>query len=355
VLGARYVLAATGTDTGGSLRLPATACGITALKPSFGRVSAYGVIPLLWSRDHAGPMARSAADCSLLLTAMAGPDQDDPSTLAAPPVPADGYPTRPTPGSKPFAGRTFGVIAGEADDLPAATGDLYAAFLADVQALGAALVEVSLPPTPQGVVGVASLAECGAYHAQFGPAAIPKYRAEIGAIAQAAIAAQGTPVGDYIAFERDRVRFNHAYNALFAEHGLSCVVLPGTTVDGATRDDTAGLTVFSESVGGNVVWANLAGAPALCTPAGRSAATGMPFGVQLGGVPHDDAAILQLAVDYQEAFPHWREAPALDPAPRTIPAATPVDPPDRPYGDPTGTDAKHLAYQIVPTRSTNAP
>jgi aspartyl-tRNA(Asn)/glutamyl-tRNA(Gln) amidotransferase subunit A len=354
-LAARFVPAATGTDTGGSLRLPATACGTTSLKPSFGRVSAYGVIPLLWSRDHAGPMGRSAADCSLLLEAMAGPDQDDPSTLAAPPVPSRGYPTMPTRGARPLEGRRFGVVAGEADSLPAATAALYARFLDDVRALGATLVDVHLPPLPAGIVGVGALAEAGAYHQQFGPTALPKYRTEIGAVVAACIAAQGSAVADYIAFERDRVRFNHAYNALFAEQRLDCVVLPGTTIDGATRNQLAGTTIFSGSVGGNVVWANLTGAPALCTPVGRSSATGMPFGVQLGGLPHTDATILQLAVDYQAAHPYWRDAPTLAPAPRAIPTATPVTPPVHPFGDATGTDAKHLAYQIVPTLSTRMP
>jgi aspartyl-tRNA(Asn)/glutamyl-tRNA(Gln) amidotransferase subunit A len=163
-------------------------------------------------------------------------------------------------------------------------------------------------------------------------------------------------VGDYIAFERDRVRFNHAYNALFAEQRLACIVLPGTTIDGATRNNLAGTTIFSASVGGNVVWANLAGAPALCTPVGRSEATGMPFGVQLGGLPHHDAEILQLGVDYQAAHPYWRDAPVLADAARDIPTATATaTPPAHPFGDATGTDAKHLAYQIVPTLSTKLP
>jgi aspartyl-tRNA(Asn)/glutamyl-tRNA(Gln) amidotransferase subunit A len=300
-------------------------------------------------------MGRSAVDCSLLLASMAGPDQDDPSTLAAPPVPRGGYPTEPTRGARPLAGRRFGVVAGEADGLPAATATLYARFLDDVKALGATLVDVDLPPLPQGILGVGVLAEAGAYHQQFGPTALPKYRTEIGAEVAACIAAQGEPVADYISFERDRVRFNHAYNALFAEQRLDCVVLPGTTIDGATRNDLAGTTVLSGSVGGNVVWANLAGVPALCTPVGRSSATGMPFGVQLGGRPHADATILQLAIDYQAAHPYWREAPKLAPAPRVIPTATPVTPPEHAFGDATGTDAKHLAYQIVATVSTRVP
>src|SRR5204863_9920717 len=76
--------AALGSDTGGSIRIPASMCGITGLKPTYGRVSRAGVLPLSWSMDHAGPMARSAADCAVLLGAMAGYDAADPTTSVLP-------------------------------------------------------------------------------------------------------------------------------------------------------------------------------------------------------------------------------------------------------------------------------
>src|SRR2546425_725491 len=66
--------------TGGSIRIPAALCGITGIKPTYGRVSRAGVLPLAWSLDHVGPMARSAADCALMLGAMAGPDPKDPTS-----------------------------------------------------------------------------------------------------------------------------------------------------------------------------------------------------------------------------------------------------------------------------------
>src|SRR6266403_5371305 len=76
--------AALGSDTGGSIRIPASLCGITGLKPTYGRVSRAGVLPLAWSMDHVGPMARTAADCALVLGAMAGYDPADPTTSVLP-------------------------------------------------------------------------------------------------------------------------------------------------------------------------------------------------------------------------------------------------------------------------------
>ncbi len=75
---------ALGSDTGGSIRIPASLCGISGLKPTYGRVSRAGVLPLAWSLDHVGPMCRTAADCALMLGAMAGYDPRDPTTSVLP-------------------------------------------------------------------------------------------------------------------------------------------------------------------------------------------------------------------------------------------------------------------------------
>src|SRR5262245_33224912 len=83
-LAAGLVPLATGSDTGGSVRNPAAFCGVVGLRPTYGRVSRAGIIPLSWSLDHAGPMARTVADTALLLQAMAGPDPRDPSAASRP-------------------------------------------------------------------------------------------------------------------------------------------------------------------------------------------------------------------------------------------------------------------------------
>src|SRR5207248_11695815 len=78
-------LGAIGSDTGGSIRIPSACCGITGLKPTYGRVSCYGLIPLSWSLDHVGPIGRSAEDCAILFDAIAGYDPRDPNSVSGPP------------------------------------------------------------------------------------------------------------------------------------------------------------------------------------------------------------------------------------------------------------------------------
>ncbi|MES2977437.1 MAG: Asp-tRNA(Asn)/Glu-tRNA(Gln) amidotransferase subunit GatA [Pseudomonadota bacterium] len=145
---ARLLPAATGTDTGGSIRQPASLTGITGIKPTYGRCSRYGMVAFASSLDQAGPMARSALDCALLLSAMAAPDPDRDSTSLDMPVVdyAAGLASAPTP--RPLEGLRIGLPrqffgAGCADDVLATVR----AALAEYERLGATLVDVDLPLT----------------------------------------------------------------------------------------------------------------------------------------------------------------------------------------------------------------
>ena len=149
---ARLVPAATGTDTGGSIRQPASLTGITGIKPTYGRCSRYGMVAFASSLDQAGPMARSALDCALLLSAMAGPDPDRDSTSLD--MPEANYATELLATSpdrtrdKPLKGLRIGLPtqffgAGCAPDVLAAVRGALAEF----EKLGATLVDVSLPLT----------------------------------------------------------------------------------------------------------------------------------------------------------------------------------------------------------------
>jgi aspartyl-tRNA(Asn)/glutamyl-tRNA(Gln) amidotransferase subunit A len=149
---ARLVPAATGTDTGGSIRQPASLCGITGIKPTYGLCSRYGMVAFASSLDQAGPMARSALDCALLLSAMTGPDLDRDSTSLD--LPATNYATdliaagAIQTGDKPLNGLRIGLPnqffgAGCSADVLKAVRSA----LAELEKLGATLVDVSLPLT----------------------------------------------------------------------------------------------------------------------------------------------------------------------------------------------------------------
>ena len=153
---ARLVPAATGTDTGGSIRQPASLTGITGIKPTYGRCSRYGMVAFASSLDQAGPMARSALDCALLLSVMAGPDLDRDSTSLDMPavdyatdlIAARAYKQVDSTPKQPLKGLKIGLPkqffgAGCAPDVLQATQTA----LAEYEKLGASLVEVDLPLT----------------------------------------------------------------------------------------------------------------------------------------------------------------------------------------------------------------
>ena len=140
---ARLVPAATGTDTGGSIRQPASFCGLTGIKPTYGRASRYGMIAFASSLDQAGPMARTAEDCALLLSAMCGPDLDRDSTSLD--VPAEDF-------THSLNESISGLRIGLPKEFfgPGLAGDVQAAVraaLAELERQGARLVEISLPRT----------------------------------------------------------------------------------------------------------------------------------------------------------------------------------------------------------------
>jgi aspartyl-tRNA(Asn)/glutamyl-tRNA(Gln) amidotransferase subunit A len=143
VVSARLAPAATGTDTGGSIRQPASFCGVTGIKPTYGRASRYGMIAFASSLDQAGPMARTAEDCALLLSAMCGPDPDRDSTSLD--VPAEDF-------AKPLGGSIEGLRIGVPKEFfgEGLAPDVRAAIdaaLKEFTKLGAKVVEVSLPRT----------------------------------------------------------------------------------------------------------------------------------------------------------------------------------------------------------------
>ena len=148
---ARLVPAATGTDTGGSIRQPASFCGVTGIKPTYGVCSRYGMVAFASSLDQAGPMARTAEDCALLLSAMSGFDERDATSAERPPQDYHALMLQPREGARaarPLQGLRIGLPR---EFFPAALAadvdGVVRAALAELERLGATLVDVSLPRT----------------------------------------------------------------------------------------------------------------------------------------------------------------------------------------------------------------
>lgn len=344
VLAARFAPLAVGTDTGGSLRTPSSRAGVSTIKPTYGQVSRYGVVPTVPSRDHVGPMARSIADAALLLSALVGADPNDPATATATSVPRDGYPLTATGGTAPLAGQMFGVDRISMDQLPAPLGALMSGLLDLIVRLGGRLRDITMPALP-GIILDDNL-EVGRYHQQWIDR-MGLYQPASAMTVSTGLAALAAPIEVYLAFERDRLRYQHDYNRILIENGLVAVIRPTVVNDRQERSNTPPdpLDTSKPAIG-----ANYCGAPALALPVGRSAATGLPFGVQITGLPWSEPELIRIGLELQAAEPAWEEIPDLPDGARELPNTARSAPGRGP--DPTGTIVGPPPFQFVPTTAT---
>jgi len=297
-LGAGLVLGALGSDTGGSLRLPAAMCGVNALFPTRGRVSRHGAMPLAPSMDVVGPMARSLRDCALLFRLMAGPDPLDPTTTP-------GGAARPLPD-----GALRGVRVGVADPIPgpALTAGNRAVFEAAhrvLEAEGAIVVPVVLPWIDEALAlgGIVTRSETAAAHARWYAiqpgdyGRILRFRIGVGL----SISAR-----DYLDALALRVRLARDFAAQVFER-CDLLMLP-TYFQGAPS--IASLEPNDDNL--ETVWAgvgdltrpfNYLGLPAVQMPCGFDL-DGMPLGMQWLGRPYDDERLLAWGSRFQ-AITDW--------------------------------------------------
>ena len=312
-LTARMVTAATGSDTLGSLRRPAGFCGVTSIKPTFGLVSAAGVIPYVWSLDHTGPLARSAGDVALLLSYMAGPDVADPSssTSHGPAL----YPTLPRADSVPLAGMRIGVPGYvESATFDPGVGAVFERFQGELARLGASVFVCDFPTDPftAATDQLGLLTDALAYHQPWFPARESSY----GPICQQFLTlfqAQNSSAVTYLDLHRRRAAFIEVSKQAFAAQRLDALVMPVSRIETPQRADPHTQSpVIDPEVNGLLTYpSNYNGFPVVTTPAGRSAQTGMPVGIQIIGSPYSEAKLLSLAVDYQAHHPYWSEEPKL--------------------------------------------
>jgi aspartyl-tRNA(Asn)/glutamyl-tRNA(Gln) amidotransferase subunit A len=325
-IAARLAPAATGTDTGGSIRQPAALCGFTGLKPTYGVVSRYGMIAFASSLDQGGPMAASAEDCALLLNAMSGFDPRDSTSLERP---NEDY-TREL--AKPLAGLRIGLPkeffgAGMTDDVRAAVD----AALAEYRKLGATTVEVSLPNSGLSVPAyyVIAPAEASSNLSRFdgvryGHRAADyadlndmycKSRAEgFGAEVKRRILV-GTYVlshGYYDAYYLQAQKIRRLIAADFAAAFRDCDVIMGPTSPSTAfrLGEKAADPVQMYLSDIYTIAVNLAGLPGMSIPCGFDGA-GLPVGLQLIGGWFDEARMLGIAHQYQSATDWHRRNPGL--------------------------------------------
>ena len=291
-LAARMIPAATGTDTAGSLRIPSACCGTSAIKPTRGMVSLAGVVPLSWSLDHGGPMARTLADCRLLLAAMAGPDpgRAESALNARPPeTGAHGSPRRLDGVRLAVSPR---VAAVELDADVAAGFELA---LETCRRLGATLVEPGAPDVPadigQDFLDVLTT-DMLAYHRRF-DAARERYRPSLREWVEDGERRAVTGEA-YVAAHARRRGFTRAWTAWLAEHRVTAVVEPTIPVVAPLRGDGyrhAGSDYVLISL--THLW-DWTGFPVAALPAGVGRASGLPVGVSLIGPAGSDWELLSL-------------------------------------------------------------
>jgi aspartyl-tRNA(Asn)/glutamyl-tRNA(Gln) amidotransferase subunit A len=272
-----------GTDTGGSIRIPAAYCGITGLKPTYGRVPRAGCLPLGFSLDHIGPMARSALDCALMLSVMAGPDPRDPAVQPSSPGDYTSALTGDLTGLRVGVERLIPGTAPSCD--PALLPSLDAA--ADVlAAAGADVADVSLPM--YGALADADLlimaAEAFSYHR----GAMTSGRWEDYGRYTRTFIAQGAllSAADYVTAQRARRVACAALDEVLADFDV--IITPACAAGAPAYEDIDMSTLMKMIFTGAF---NSTGLPVLAAPAGFTAA-GLPLSVQVIGHPLAEETVL---------------------------------------------------------------
>jgi aspartyl-tRNA(Asn)/glutamyl-tRNA(Gln) amidotransferase subunit A len=296
-----------GSDTGGSIRIPAACCGTVGLKPTYGRVSRAGVWPLSWSLDHAGPLTRSVADAAAILAVIAGHDPADPASST---LPVLDYRARI---NNPVRGMRVGLFT---EYVQLATADVQAAIAEAVkvfEGLGCRVQQVALPRARYGL---------GVSYAIAGPEALALHESllrEHGSkyavdVRRRILAARGLAATDYVKGQRARTLLRDEINETLQK--VDCLLAPTlpiaappvgaseVRIGDRTESVRLALTMFTRLF-------NISGHPVLCLPCGFDP-EGMPLSLQLVGRAFDEETILRLAQAYEWATEwHNRQPPGV--------------------------------------------
>jgi len=298
---------ALGSDTGGSIRIPSALCGISGIKPTYGRVSRAGVLPLAWSLDHVGPMCRSAADCALMLGVMAGYDPRDQTTSV---LPVPDYMAALTGSVK---GLRVGVLrAGFVEAAGSAQRQAVEEAVKTLEGLGAAVQDVELKTVAASAAAAFAVisAESYAYHETWLKSRAPEYDPEVVDRLRVGAFVSGS---DYLKGQRARALVRDEVDQVLAR--LDVLVAPTTPI-AATEPNQRHVDIggVRESVRPSLVRFtrpfNVSGHPVASVPCGFTPES-LPIGLQIIGRPFDEATVLRFADAYQRATDWHTKRPPL--------------------------------------------
>jgi amidase len=303
-----------GSDTGGSIRFPAAANGVTGLKPTWGRVSRYGVFPLTPSLDHIGPLTRSAADAGAMLGAIAGFDPRDPTSLA-----------EPVPDYLANLGRGVRDLRIGIDPAYNETGvdAVIVAMLRTVRQIlderGATLVEVKIPDYKPAADAWATFAgvETGLVHARTYPSRAREYGPAVsGTIAALIEHGRGITTGQLTQAYYDRLAFAGALAELFTR--IDLLLIPTQPLADFTVAQESKLFERPEDLGAFIRFAtpfDMSGSPTITLPGGFTA-KGLPLSFQLVGRHLGEDLLVRAGNAYQQVTDWHRRHPVLAAAPQ---------------------------------------
>lgn len=294
-------LAALGSDTGGSIRMPASLCGVVGLKPTFGRVSARGVFPLSWNLDHIGPLTRSVRDAAIVLNVISGYDADDPYSADRPPEDFTVHIESGVQGWRVAAG-VGEYIEDAEEDVLKALRDAVRVF----QELGAVVqeVDVSFLLEAARANSLMTQADGAAFHRERLAGHPEQFGADIRQRLEAGRAFTST---EYILARRTQTLTKRRMENFFQAHDL--LLLPSTPITAPpiegndAVEQAKRLTRFTAPF-------NLAGLPALSVPCGFDR-SGLPIGLQLVSGAWKDSVVLQAGLAYEKAADWNKAIPSL--------------------------------------------
>lgn len=316
-LAASMCLGAIGSDTGGSIRIPAACCGVTGLKPTYGRVSCFGVVPLSWSLDHVGPLGRSAEDCAIIFDSIAKYDPRDPNSVSRPPGKThETFTGEGAAGPLSLQGLKLGIPQDDfVDPLDAEVRQAWRGAILVLKEAGAQVFDVELPRATMELYRMVQKPEATLAHLEKGW--LTEKQELYGELTRTRLL-EGLEIKavDYLRAQHQRRIF--ASSLRTAMQPVDALILPAQpmpaiqisqmgqqiTIEG--RTESAGEAMLRLTMP-----FNLAGLPALAFPCGFNSQN-LPLSLQAVGKPFEEGLVLRIAHAYQQLTDwHRREIPTM--------------------------------------------